>query len=185
MKIEIRENGVALEGYVNAVGRDSRILTDTNGQFVEQITPGVWQRALEVADDVALLFNHDKTRKLGSITGGNLELCEDNIGLKVKCTVTDPEVVEKAKTGKLQGWSFGFICTKSRQEAFNQISRRFIEGLKLLEVSVLDKTPAYYGTSIEMRDEGVEMYCLRSTQDPADDSIPKACVDQRLIYFKF
>lgn len=153
MRIEIRGNQVLLDGYVNAILRDSRPLPGIRGRFVEQIEPKVFERALIKAENIDLLFNHDTSRKLGSTKEGNLELFEDNIGLRAICTITDEEVIEKAKNKQLQGWSFGFIANKDRwEETKDGISRRFIEDLDLLEVSVLDKTPAYIATSIESRD---------------------------------
>ena len=77
MRIEIRGNQVILDGYVNAVCRDSKPLLSPQGLFVEQIKEGVFQRALSKAQDVKLLFNHDEKRELGSIVNGNLQLFED------------------------------------------------------------------------------------------------------------
>lgn len=154
MRVEIRQDCVLLDGYVNAVARDSRVLPSPRGRFVEQIMPTVFQRALDKAEDVALLFNHNRDRQLGSVKAGNLELFEDNIGLRAICTVTDEEVRQKAEEGKLKGWSFGFIANKDKwEEAKDNIQRRFVEDLDLLEVSILDVTPAYVGTSIEKRGE--------------------------------
>ena len=59
-----------------------------------------------------LLFNHNKNRKLGSIENGNLELYEDNIGLRAIATVTDEQIIEKARNKELCGWSFGFVSEK-------------------------------------------------------------------------
>lgn len=165
MKIEIRNNSIVLDGYVNAVCRDSRVLPSPRGKFVEQIKETVWQRALEKAEDVKLLFNHKNNRELGSIKQGNLELFEDNIGLRAICTVEDEEVIQKAKDGKLTGWSFGFIATKDSWEDFKDgIQRRFIYEMDLLEISILDKTPAYIGTSIETRGEETVITELRNDE---------------------
>ena len=48
MKITIRaDDSVEIEGYVNAVGRDSRRMVDQYGNdFVEQMQPGVFALAL-------------------------------------------------------------------------------------------------------------------------------------------
>jgi len=154
MRIEIRGNQVLLDGYVNAVGRDSRVLPSPRGKFIEQIKPKTFERALQKTNDVELRFNHDTKRKLGSMKEGNLQLYEDNIGLRAIATVTDEEVINKAKNGELRGWSFGFIDNKPNwQEAENGIHRRYLEDIDLLEVSILDKTPAYVATSIEARGE--------------------------------
>ncbi|WP_374965999.1 HK97 family phage prohead protease [Lysinibacillus sp. RS5] len=154
MRIEIRENQVLLDGYVNAVDRESRVLPSPKGRFVEKIVPKTFERALQKASDVELRFNHNKNRKLGSIKEGNLELYEDNIGLRAIAKVSDDEIIQKAQNGELRGWSFGFISNKDRwEDGENGIQRRFIEDLDLLEVSILDKTPAYIATSIESRGE--------------------------------
>lgn len=154
MRIEIRGDHVILDGYVNAVGRESRILPSPNGRFREQIVPKTFAKALMKAENVDLLFNHDKNRKLGSLTESNLELREDNIGLRAIATVTDEEVINKAKNKQLRGWSFGFISNTDRwEDGTDGVQRRFIEDLDLLEVSILDKTPAYIATSIEARGE--------------------------------
>ncbi|UGB31700.1 HK97 family phage prohead protease [Metabacillus sp. B2-18] len=154
MRIEIRGNQVLLDGYVNAVGRESRILPSPRGRFREQIVPKTFEKALLKAEDVELRFNHDKHRKLGSTKEGNLELREDNIGLRAIATVTDEEVIQKAKKGELRGWSFGFIDNKPNWiDGEDGIQKRFLEDIDLLEVSILDKTPAYIATSIEARGE--------------------------------
>lgn len=96
MRIEIRADSVLIEGYVNAVARDSRPMRDrkTGKRFVEQIVPGVFERALR-HNEVQLYLNHDRSRVLGS-TSTNLELHEDSIGLHARAEVTDPEVIDKA-----------------------------------------------------------------------------------------
>jgi len=154
MRIEIRGNQVLLDGYVNAVDRESRVLPSPRGRFKEKIIPKTFEKALQRATDVELRFNHDKARKLGSIREGNLQLYEDNIGLRAIATVSDDEVIQKAKNGELRGWSFGFIDNKPNwQDGENGIQLRYLEDIDLLEVSILDKTPAYIATSIEARGE--------------------------------
>ena len=97
-----------------------------------------------------------KNRKLGSTKEGNLELFEDNIGLRAICTITDSEVIEKAKNNQLRGWSFGFYTKKDRWEKFKDgYDKRTVEELDLFEVTIVDNTrnPAYSATSIEMRED--------------------------------
>ena len=155
MKIEIRSNSIVLDGYVNAVERNSRVLlTPLKEKFVETIKSGAFKRALENADDVKLLFNHLTKRCLGSIKQGNLELFEDSIGLRAICTIYDDEIIEKAKNGELRGWSFGFVSLKdSWQKGDGDIQYRSVEELEIAEVSILDKTPAYIATTIETRND--------------------------------
>lgn len=151
-------NKIKLEGYVNSVARDSKLISENGKTFVEQIAPGVWEKALKKNKDIKILLNHDKTRELGSILKGNLELLEDNIGLKVKCLIDDPEVIQYSKDNKLKGWSFGFSVIKDRWEKIDAVRyRRIIEDLELYEVSILTVSPAYYGTSIEERGSNIIM----------------------------
>lgn len=153
MRIEIRNNSVVLDGYVNAVERDSKPLLSPQGLFIEQIKTGAFKRALERNNDVKLLFNHKEDRQLGSMSEGNLTLIEDNIGLRAVATVNDPEVVEKAKNGELRGWSFGFYILNDTWEDSEPYKRRHVNDMELTEVSILDCTPAYNGTSVEARND--------------------------------
>ena len=159
MRIEVRNDSVLIDGYVNAVGRDSRPMRDKNGErYVEQIVPGVFKRALS-KNEVKILLNHDENRALGS-TETNLTLQEDAIGLRATAEITDAEVLQKAKAGKLRGWSFGFYEKDASEEDMpNGLKRRFVEEMVLVEVSIIDerKIPCYEGTSIETRAEGKEV----------------------------
>lgn len=171
MRIEVRSDKVIIDGYVNAVGRDSRPIRDktTGKRFVEQIVPGAFKRALR-RNEVKLLLNHDETRELGS-TATNLKLYEDNIGLRAHAEITDSEVIEKARLKKLRGWSFGFHEEDASEEPIKEgLSRRFVEELELVEVSIIDerKIPVYQGTSIETRAEGKETVLAETLEVRAD-----------------
>ena len=171
MKIEVRSDHVLISGYVNAVGRDSRPLPSPTGKFVEMVEPGVFRAALERAQDVQLLLNHDKNRVLGSITQGNLKLCEDNIGLRAECTVTDADVIEKARKGELRGWSFGmYVNNADMEERADNIPRRHLKDIDIYEVSLIDKSrlPCYAGTSVECRADSEIMAETRSVDDEAE-----------------
>lgn len=183
MRIELRADSVLIEGYVNAVARDSRPMRDkgTGQRFVEQIVPGVFKRALE-QNEVDLLLDHDENRKLGS-TQTNLTLCEDAIGLKARAEITDPEVIQKARDKKLRGWSFGFYERDASEEDIpNGMKRRYIEEMQLVEVSLIDekKVPCYAGTSIETRAEGKEILTaepLEVRAEYAQVETPKETID--------
>lgn len=183
MRIEIRADRVLIEGYVNAVARDSRPMRDrkTGKRFVEQIVPGVFERALR-HNDVQLLLNHDSSRVLGS-TRTNLELYEDSIGLHARAEVTDPEVIEKARKEKLRGWSFGFREQDASTEAITDaMERRYVEDMDLVEVSIIDerKLPCYEGTSLEVRAEGETVLTpdpLEVRADYVEVKEPKGAID--------
>ena len=154
MYITIRSDSVELEGYVNAVERKSKPLWSRIGQFVERICKGAFKSALERNDNVRIMLNHQ--RDIGCQKDGNLELEEDPIGLKARATITDPEVVKKARDGKLVGWSFGFYDREVEQKRDEDgYPLRDVIDLDLEEVSILDDTttPAYDGTLVAVRSD--------------------------------
>ena len=155
MKVNVRADKVEIEGYVNAIERDSKPLWSRVGQFIERICKGAFKKALKRNDDVHILLNHNWDRDLGSTKQGNLELEEDNIGLRVRATISDPEVVEKARNNELVGWSFGFTDREVENTIRDGMPHRAVRDLDLAEVSILDKrkSPAYEGTLITARAE--------------------------------
>ncbi len=174
MKITLRADSVEIEGYVNAVGRDSRKMLDEYGYpFVEQIAPGTFGRALEDKKDhdqiIKILLNHKMERCLGD-TGSNLDLKEDSIGLYAKTTITDPETIELARNKKLRGWSFGFYPLDEKEEYTSRGTRKIITELALEEVSLIDDTmtPVYAGTSVHSRaDEEEKTLLIRASDQDA------------------
>lgn len=172
MKVELRDGKeLFFDGYVNAVERDSRVIHENGRVFVEQIKAGTWQRALDANPDVVLLFNHQAGRVLGK-NGDKIRLYEDNIGLRIEGSTTDGEVVEAAKNHQLQGFSFGFRAISDHYEPIDEgLERRFVDELALREVSMLSKTPAYYGTQIYTRDEDVEVVSVRFKEEKQDELV--------------
>ena len=155
MQLTIRENSVEIEGYVNAIERKSKPLWSRMGQFIERICKGAFSKAIKRNDNIRILLNHDWNKDLGGTKDGNLDLEEDAIGLKARATITDAEVVEKAKNGDLVGWSFGFKDRDVVNHVEEGIPTRDVKDLDLYEVSLLDrtKTPAYDGTLVTVRAE--------------------------------
>lgn len=171
MKVEIRNDSVQITGYVNAVERESKTLRDRNGQpFIEKIAAGAFKRSLSRRNNVQMLLNHDDKRVLGD-TRTNVKLTEDNIGLRIAATVSDPEVITAARENRLAGFSFGFIPLRDSKTPDNErnVSIRTVTELDLLEVSLLSgKTPAYNGTLVEARDIEDEFYELRAVDDECE-----------------
>jgi HK97 family phage prohead protease len=156
VKVEIRaDNSVHIEGYVNVAERESRAVVTPYGKVNELIEQGVFQRAIDSAEEIELMVDHD--RVIGS-TKDNLSLSEDAIGLRADLTTTDEEVVADAKAGKIKGWSFGFRkpVDKLEQRA-DKLPLRRISGLILDEVSlIINKNPVYSATSVEVRADDEE-----------------------------
>ena len=156
MKIQVRNDKVIIDGYVNAVDRFSKVLYDKKGQFIEKILPSVFRRALDKNPDVKVLLDHDYDKELANTKDGTANLYEDNIGLRAIVEITDETVIKKAKEKKLRGWSFGFVSNKDEEIVNkNGMRERSIRDMDLYEVSIIDdkKVPAYIGTSIEIRDD--------------------------------
>ena len=199
MQIRVRGDSVEIEGYVNAVERKSKPLWSRMGQFIERICKGAFKKALGRNDNVRILLNHDPNRDLGGTKDGNLELEEDNIGLHARATITDKEVVEKARNGDLVGWSFGFYDREVEQKTDEDgFPLRNVRDLDLEEVSILDNTttPAYDGTLVAVRSEESSVFFGETFTDeinlreetPEEDKVPKqqetVAKDKRLDEFK-
>ena len=190
MKVKLRSDSVEIEGYVNAVDRNSRLITDDDGYPIrERIQPGVFGKALQEKRDsgynIPILLNHDSMRVIAE-DGITATLEEDSIGLHATATVTDPEVVEKARAHKLSGWSFGFYLRDFREEYTDTGRVRIVTGMDLREVTLADdtRTPVYAGTSVHARaDAEPEVIMLRTmdndviftdiTEDTVDESEPE------------
>lgn len=169
MRINIREDQVEIEGYVNSIERKSKILMSRMGQFIERICKGAFKKALERNDNVRVLLNHNWCRDLGGTKEGNLELYEDNIGLHARATITDRDVIDKAREGSLIGWSFGFKDREVENSVEQGIPIRDVRDLDLYEVSILDSTrePAYEGTLLSVRSNEEFQYYGEPFLDPA------------------
>ena len=190
MRVEVREDCVRITGYVNAVERLSKPIRETlHGKvrtFLERIKAGVFRTALK-RNKVLVLLNHNPERVLASTEDGNAILEEDNIGLRADITICDQEVVQKAREGKLSGWSFGFIANADELSTEGNDEIRTVTDMELLEVSILDETksPAYYGTSIESREGGARMVEIRAdafateeTENPTAENEQKISIDE-------
>jgi len=153
MNIRVTKDSVEIDGYVNAVERLSKPLNDRLGKFVERIKCGAFKKALERAEDVRILLNHDWTKDLGGTKDGSLELYEDAIGLHARATITDKDVIKQARNGELVGWSFGFTDRDVEQGEENGLTVRNVKDLNLYEVSLINRSrvPAYDGTLVAVR----------------------------------
>ena len=190
LNVEVRADSVHISGYVNAVERLSKPIRETlHGRvrtFLERIKAGVFRTALK-RNKVLVLLNHNPERVLASTEDGNAILEEDNIGLKADITIVDREVVQKAREGKLSGWSFGFIANADEMTTEGNDEIRTVTDMELLEVSILDETksPAYYGTSIESREGGARMVEIRADafategeENPTAENEQKISIDE-------
>ena len=110
----------------------------------------MFQRAINKADNVDFLLNHNPNLKLGDIKSG-VKLYEDNIGLKIEADITDKNAIRSYNdNGKFSGFSFGFIANEDSFTVEDGVNVRKLKDIDLIEVSLLEVgyTPAYTGTMI-------------------------------------
>lgn len=155
MTAELRADGLHIEGYVNVPGRESRPVMTPRGRVNEIIEPRAFADALEEANDVQMLLDHDRNHVLASRSAGTLEIKEDAVGLRARSVVTDEEVIEAAKAGKLRGWSFNIKNpVDSVEERADKLPLRRIKKLAMDEISlIVHKVPVYSATVVEVRGE--------------------------------
>lgn len=160
MKIEIRADGAHISGYVNVTEKRSRPVITPYGKVIEEIEPRAFERALERAGDVTVTVDHDRTHIYASTADNTLTMYEDNIGLHADVCINDPDLIELAKQGKIKGWSFGMYNVKdSLEQRADDLPIRKIRELDLDHLTlVVNKTPVYSATSVELRaEEEIEM----------------------------
>lgn len=173
LKIEVRNNSLHVEGYVNAVERPSKTMyMEGKGDFQEIVKEGTFKRALKKNPNIVMLLNHDSKKVIAE--GENLELYEDNIGLKVKANINDPNI--KELKNKFVGWSFGFKAIKEKWTTSKEgIQIRELQEIELNEVSLLttEQEPAYKGTEIEIRSKrsDTKMNNLKGLKEKLNDMI--------------
>lgn len=153
MKIEIRADGAHISGYVNVTEKKSRPVITPHGKVVEEIEPRVFERALDRAGEITVTVDHDSSHIYASTRDGTLHLYEDDIGLHADVLITDSDLIEIAKQGKIKGWSFGMYNVRDElEQRAGELPLRRIKALDLDHVTlVVNKAPCYSATSVELR----------------------------------
>ena len=133
-----------------------------HGLVIEVIEQRAFARAIERATDgIKMLLDHDHNRVLADTADKTLTVKEDAVGLRAESVITDPEVIEDARQGKLRGWSFGFRNpVDTLEERADGLPIRHVKDFDMDEITlVVNKIPVYSSTSIELRageEENVE-----------------------------
>lgn len=143
MSQNIYPKTLSISGYAVVTERKSNIITQNGKKFQEIMSSGIFGRL----NPAAILLKYNHKRVIGKITN----LFEDNIGLQIKATITDPEVIKLALEGKLKGYSIGFRNTIDKWDNSGKIPIRQIIDLTLDEVSVVGEgfNPLHNGTMIK------------------------------------
>lgn len=170
------ENGeMTISGYINQTEQYSHILGQRK-KFREKIKKGAFQRALEKATNINLLYEHNPKAILSSTKGGHMDLEEDERGLKITAriipTSLGKDVHQLIKAKVVNGCSFGFRMLKDSWKKGNDgIFLRTIEDLELFEVTVCENG-AYPQALVSARNLNiVEDVEIPDDIDDIDDSI--------------
>jgi HK97 family phage prohead protease len=164
--LEVREagNGAVFSGYAAVFNSDSEPLP-----FVEQIRPGAFQRTLGARNNVKMFVNHDDTMVLASTRSGTLRLSEDGRGLRAEADLPDTtyarDLAVLLRSKVVDSMSFGFSVPRGGDEWSQDGQRRFLNEIRLHEVSVVTGFPAYEATSATIRKAQI---LAQRTQTDAD-----------------
>jgi HK97 family phage prohead protease len=143
-----------LHGLVASYG----VQTDVGGQFIEQIAPGAFTRALREKQDVRILLNHNPDVVLARTGSGTADLFDSKEGLR--CVIRlDPtntkhaEVYSAVKRGDINQMSFAFKPAPNgdRWEQRNGKPFRVLMDLDLFDASVVTYPQYKTGTSVSAR----------------------------------
>lgn len=153
MRAELRADGLHISGYVNVPGRESRPVLTPRGRVIEIIEQRAFADAISRAGVIRMLLDHDQNRVLAATDKGNLAVREDAVGLRAESVVTDGDVIEGARAGKLRGWSFNMKnVVDAVEERSKGLPVRRVKSFDMDEITlVMNKVPIYASTSIEVR----------------------------------
>jgi phage head maturation protease len=151
MKMEIRADGLHINGYVNVPGRESRPVITPRGKVIEIVEQRAFQRAIEKAAAIELRVDHE--RAIATTADGTLKVYEDAVGLRAESIITDPQIIEAARQKKLKGWSFDMRNVKDEiEERAGQLPIRRIKSFEMSEITLaVNRMPVYSSMSIEVR----------------------------------
>lgn len=161
MEIRLRDIAISVDdlenrkigGYINVTNRESEVMySKKRGKYFKEVMrSGVFKDALGGDKNIPLLLEHDYEKQLADLRSGTLELREDNIGLRFDAVLTDDEVYQRVKDGKINSCSFGFSVIDDTYEPINsKLEKRFVSKIILDEVSLVSN-PAYIGSLCETR----------------------------------
>ena len=121
-----------------------------------------------------MLLDHNPSRLLASTVDNTLDVHEDEIGLRAEALVSDPEVIEGARAGKLRGWSFNMRNVKDEvEERAGELPLRHVKDFNMDEITLaMNKMPVYSATSVEIRAEETEDVEERASVEAVELVLP-------------
>lgn len=136
--------------------------------FYEVIAPTAFNKTLSDGYDVKALVNHDVGQILGRVKNNSLRLESREDGLYAECDIPDTsyanDVYNLIKDGYVSTMSFGFQCIKDEWKVVDGEEVRFLQEVKLEEISFAVVLPCYEGTDSAARSiRGLNLTDLRNT----------------------
>ncbi len=176
MRIELRADGLHINGYVNVTGKKSRPVVTPHGRCIEVVEERAFERAIAKAGEVCVTVDHDNSHIYASTRDGTLKMYEDNIGLHADVLITDPDLIEIAKKGNIRGWSFGMHnVVDTLEQRTDDLPLRRIKDLELDHLTlVVKKQPCYAATSVEVRADSEDCIEHRAFDDEVNLIVPSA-----------
>lgn len=175
INIEERADGLHISGYVNATGKPSRPIITPHGKVIEVIEERAFEETLKNGGDVSVSVDHDQSHIYARTSNNTLTLYEDAIGLHADVLVTDKDLIDIAKKGKIRGWSFGmYNVSDDLEQRADDIPIRHVKSLDLDHITlVVNKQPCYAATSVEVRADADTIIETRTIEDKLNISIKK------------
>lgn len=159
-----------IEGYAAVFSDEYTKLKDRWGDcFYEKISPGAFLKTLnDKSRDKFMLINHDWNKVVGR-TNSNLELEEDNKGLRFSLEIPNTsdgnDLLENVRLGLVKGCSFGFniVNQKTRWDDDWNFYRDITE-VDLFEITATP-IPAYSDTEISCRSEELSNISIKEIRE--------------------
>ena len=125
------------------------------GGFVEVIKPGAFRHALQNAEHVRALYNHNDDHVLGRVGSGTLRLQETSEGLQFELdlppTSYAKDLAALVERGDVSGCSFAFRVRDGGEKwTVGEPTVRELTDLDMTEITIT-ANPAYRDTSVALR----------------------------------
>ena len=174
---EQRADGWHITGYVTVPGRESRPVQTPQGIVREIINQGVFGDAIAKSDNIRLLVDHNSDRVYATTADGSLDLYEDAVGVYADAYITDEDLIEAIKNGRVKGWSFDMSNVQDEVTPATDtepLPIRHVIGFDITEISIIiDMIPYYSSSSIEVRADGAEAHReYRGTETETETVMP-------------
>lgn len=150
------DEDMMVEGIVNVPNSRSELLVDKRGRkFYEEIQKGTFQNAIDEADEILFLADHNNKHILASTKNNSLLLEETDEGVFMTASIVDTtygvDAYKLIKSSLISNMSFGFYVLEDKwSKTEDGTPLRIVTKMALKEVSSV-KNPAYVQSSINAR----------------------------------